>query len=114
MAFVMFAGVVKKGRKAAINYAVNPTTISFTASPDHATLDHYQSRYYRTAGGEVGLVSEESLGLPTPSGGVVSASMNTSGITPSAAGRYVAYVVAVDASSNESESAVSNLFAVTA
>lgn len=73
-----------------------PTTVVFTASPDHATLvTSYVVAIYRAADPVTATpVASRDIGKPTPSGGDISVDITTL-VSPLAAGNYYAVVRSV-------------------
>jgi hypothetical protein len=89
----------------------NPTSVSFTASPDHAALvTGYEIQFYVLVG-DVGPFGSQDIGKPTPVDGVITANLVLTGFPSSAVTQYCAYIVSVG-DDGESTSTASNNFKV--
>lgn len=92
---------------------VNPTTVEFTASADHASLTSYELRIVVVSAPTV-IVSKQNLGKPTPVANLISLALNpTPALPQSSTVQYLAFVAAISPA-GEGVSAASNPFIVAA
>jgi len=119
MPFVIFGATVRRSRASAGSpgpppddgVITNPSSVSFTASPDHDTIvTGYQIQFYVLVG-DVGPFGTQDIGKPTPVDGVITANLVLTGFPSSVVTQYCAYIVSVG-DDGDSTSTASNNFKV--